>query len=301
MLLMLCKHNRGITDCKILSFIYSLLMDLSEVRVEPLTTTLNEHNIAIIENHGLDGTSGFWWLKFKFDFNLETGIVIRLTNFKYNSTGDIWTLEIEKCLYLGIREKKDLVSFDIVDQLINIKEFERIQQFAFSDEKLREYLNDNVIPLITKKIKYTKYKPQIRFFLSHKSQDKPIMRTFKGGLKFLGYSAWIDEDNMPTGAYLKAALKVSVDNCDCFIAWLNEDYLNSDYCKAELLYAKKLGKIILPFGVYKEIKTHLQEDEELKFLEELLISNPNDRSFFEVLRRIDDTLFEFEKMALPSR
>ena len=279
----------------------SLQMDFSKVRVEPLTTTLNEHNISIMENHGLDGTSGFWWLKFKFDYKLETGIVIRLTNFKYNSAGDTWTLEIEKCLYLGIKEKNDLVSFDIVDQLINIKELERLQQFASSDEKLRKYLNDNVIPLITKKIKYTKYKPQFRFFLSHKSQDKPIMRTFKSGLKFLGYSAWIDEDNLSTGAYLQPALKVSIDNCDCFIAWLNEDYFSSDYCKAELLYAKKLGKIILPFGVHDEIKTRLGEDEELKFLEELLISNPNNISFFEVLRRIDVTLFEFEGMALPSK
>ena len=126
------------------------------------------------------------------------------------------------------------------------------------------------------------------------------MRTFEAGLKFLGYSTWIDKSNMPMGAYLQPALKTSIDNCDCFVAWLNKEYFTSEYCTAELLYAKSRGKIILPFGVFSEIKTRLREDENLKFLEGLLISNPNEMSFFEVLRRIDETLFNFEKMALPS-
>ena len=102
------------------------------------------------------------------------------------------------------------------------------------------------------------------------------------------------------GAHRPSALKTSIDDCDCFVAWLNEEYFKSEYCTAELLYAKTRGKIILPFGVFSEIKTRLREDENLKFLEDLLISNPNEMSFFEVLRRIDETLFNFEKMALPS-
>ena len=122
------------------------------------------------------------------------------------------------------------------------------------------------------------------------------MRTFERGLKFLGYSTWIDESDMPMAANLQAALKSSIDNCDCFIAWLNTDYFMSDYCKAELLYAKKQGKIILPFGDYSMIKGHMTG--ELEFLHHLFISNPELMSFFEVLRRIDKTLFDFEKMAI---
>ena len=274
-------------------------MDLSKLRVGLLTASLNKRNIVILENHGLDGSSGFWWLKFKFDHGLEKDIVVRLTNFKYDSTGDVWTLEIEKCHYLGIKNKEDLVSFDIVDKLVNINELKRLRQCASNNEKLQEYLETNVIPLITKKIKYTKFAPQFRFFLSHKTKDKPIMRTFKDGLKFLGFATWIDESNMPMGAHLQLALKTSIEDCDCFIAWLNDEYFKSDYCKAELLYAKQLGKIILPFAVFGEIRTQVREVEELKFLEGLLISNPNEMSFFEILRRIDETLFDFEKMALP--
>jgi hypothetical protein len=275
-------------------------MDFSKIVVEPLPTSLNKSNIVIIENYGLDGSSGFWWLRFTFDYKLEKAIAVRLLNFKYGSKGNSWTLEIEKCHYLSIKNEHDRVSFDMEDELVNVNELKRLQGCASNNEKLQGYLETNVVPLITKKIKYTKFAPQFRFFLSHKAKDKPLMRTFKAGLTFLGYSTWIDESDMPMGAHRPSALKTSIDDCDCFVAWLNEEYFKSEYCTAELLYAKTRGKIILPFGVFSEIKTRLREDENLKFLEDLLISNPNELSFFEVLRRIDETLFNFEKMALPS-
>ena len=269
-------------------------MDLSKVSAGPLQSTLNKYNIIIEENYGLSGRTGFWWLKFTFDYELEKGIEVRLTNFKHDSKDYVWTLEVTKCHYLGITNAEEMASFDMVDELVNAKELSRLQQCSVSVEKLRQYLETNIVPLITKKIKYTRFRPQFRFFLSHKSRDKPAMRTFENGLRFLGYSTWIDEANMPMAAPLQAALKTSIENCDCFIAWLNADYFQSDYCKAELLYAKRLGKIILPFGVFSEIKGYLTED--LTFLQHLFISNPESTSFFEVLRRIDETLFNFEKM-----
>ncbi|XP_046861222.1 uncharacterized protein LOC124454456 [Xenia sp. Carnegie-2017] len=274
-------------------------LDLSKLSVQPLSTSLNPSNIKILENHGLDGRSGYWCLKFQFDYELERGIVIRLCNFKYDGSGDIWSLEIEKCHYLKISDKNDLVSFDIVDKLININEMERLRQSASTEEKLRKYLEDNVIPLIKQKIKYTKYVPKFQFFLSHKSKDKPQMRSFKEGLNFLGYLTWLDETNMKMGSTLALDLKISVEKCDCFIAWLNEEYFKSDYCSAELLYAKQLGKIIIPFGVFSEVKASINENENLKFLNDLYIANPHKMSFFEILRRIDETLYNFEKMAFP--
>ncbi|CAB4018047.1 TIR domain-containing [Paramuricea clavata] len=238
-------------------------MDFSKIVVEPLSTSLNKSNIVITKNYGLDGSSGFWCLKFTFDYKLEKAIAVGLTNFKYDSTGKIWTLEIEKCHYLRIKNADDRVSFDMEDELVNVNELKRLRGCAFNNEKLQ-------------------------------AKDKPLMRTFKAGLKFLGYSTWIDKSDMPIVAHLPSALKISIDDCDCLIAWLNEEYFKSEYCTAELLYAKNLGKMILPFGVFSKIKTRLREDENLKFLEGLLISNPNEMSFFEVLRRIDETLFNFE-------
>ena len=211
-------------------------MDFSKIKTSPLQSSLNRLNIVIKENYGLNERTGFWWLVFTFDYEQEKGIEVRLTNFKYSSDGKVWSLEVVKCSYLGIKSAEDMASFDMVDELVNTNELVRLQQCSISAEKLRQYLETNVAPLVMKKIKYTRFSPQFRFFLSHQSRDKPVMRTFENGLRFLGYSTWIDETDMPMGTDLQAALKTNIEDCDCFIAWLNPDYFQSDYCKAELLY-----------------------------------------------------------------
>ena len=73
--------------------------------------------------------------------------------------------------------------------------------------------------------------------------------------------------------------------------------MESDYCRAELLYAKKQGKILLLFGDYNgEIKEYVQG--EMSFLAERLIFNPAATSFFEILRRMDEVLFNFETLPI---
>lgn len=121
------------------------------------------------------------------------------------------------------------------------------------------------------------------------------MRTFRNGLKFLGYQTWLDEEDMPMGS-LVGALKVAVEKCDCFVAWLNQEYFESEYCKAELLHARRNGKIILPFGVHREIREHLTG--EFEFLAHLNIYDTTTTSFFVVLRRIDESLFNFESLTI---
>lgn len=274
-----------------------MALDLSKVPTSPLRSTLNKYNISILENHGLNERTGYWWLKFSFDFELEKGIEVRLTNFKHGSQGSLpWTLEVVKCTYLAITNTEEMASFDMEDELVNARELANLQRCSVSAEKLRHYLEINVVPLVLKKIKYTRFQPQFSFFLSHKSRDKPLMRTFEAGLNFLGYSTWIDAANMPMGASLGAALKTSIEDCHCLIAWLNAEYFQSDFCKAELLYARQLGKIIIPFGVYGQIKEWFTGD--YAFLQHIFVVNPESMSFFEMLRRIDETLFNFEKLAI---
>jgi hypothetical protein len=279
-------------------------MNLSEVRSRPLqprqSQGLNKYNIVIVNDYGLSDRTGYWTLSFTFDYELEKEIGVHLTNFKYSSGvhqgSCIWTLEVTKCHYLGITSDENMASLDMVDELINADELKRLHMLSNTKEKLREYLEANVVPLVTKKIKYTRFKPQFNFFLSHKTKDKPLMRTFENGLKFLGYETWIDQSNMPMGATLQAALKTSVDQCDCLVAWLTKEYMESDYCKAELLYAKEIGRIIIPFGSMDEIRPFLIDD--FAFLLHTFIYDPTSSSFFEVLRRIDDALFNFEKLPL---
>ena len=271
------------------------MMDLSRLSLRTVQVPRSKCNLKILENYGLNERTGFWWLKFTFDFGLEEGIEIRLLNHKYSDRTD-WTLEITKCFYLGITSGENMASFDMVDEFMNTTELTRLNNSVVSSEKLTDYLEKNVVPIVTRKIKYTKFKPQFRFFLSHKTRDKPLMRTFENGLRFIGYDTWLDISHMPMGANLPGALKSSIDDCDCLIAWLTEDYLASEYCKAELVYAKNKGKIILPFGTYSEIKGHFNGD--LEFLQQHVVFDTNASSFFEVLRRIDETLFNFEKLPL---
>ena len=276
-------------------------MDLSKVQIRPIQSTLNKYNIDIKENHGLNNKTGFWWLRFTFDYAVEKQIEVRFTNFKNNSTKSTdLTMEIVKCDYLKItceEEMESLVMEEDEEELPNLSEFRRLNESVGSTEtELRKYLEDNILPLVMKKIHYTKFIPQFSFFLSHKSKDKPLMKTFRNGLKFVGYQTWLDQDDMPVAARLQGALKVAIEKCDCFIAWLNEEFFKSDYCQAELLYARELGKIILPFGFYSKIKDLLKGD--FEFLVHLHIYDPSTSSFFEVLRRIDEALFNFEMLTI---
>ena len=272
-------------------------IDLSKVQIRPIQSGLNKYNIDIKENHGLNSKTGYWWLRFTFDYRLEEKIEVRLTNYKKISTERTFlTMEIVKCDYLKIKCKDEMESFDVEEELANLSELCRVNESVGSPEKLRKYLEDNILPLVMKKIKYTKFNPQFSFFLSHKSKDKPLMETFRDGLKFVGYQTWLDKDDMPIAASLRGALKVAIEKCDCFIVWLNEEYFESNYCQAELLYARKLGKIILPFGVYSKIKDLLKGD--FEFLVDLHLYDPSTSSFFEVLRRIDEALFNFEMLTI---
>lgn len=269
-------------------------MDFTAHRPQIVQVSRNKFNLKIVKNHGLNGRTGYWWLEFTFDYALEKEIEVHLTNFKYSDRND-WTLEVTKCLYLGIATKSEMASFDMVDEFVNSTELARLNGVVYN-EKLVDYLEENIVPIVTQKIKYTKFKPQFRFFLSHKTKEKPLMRTFENGLRFLGYDTWLDTSDMPVGASMVGALKTSIDNCDCLIAWLTEDYLQSDYCKAELIYARKSGKIIIPFGVFSSVQQYFTG--ELEFLRQQVIFDPKMLSFFEVLRRIDETLFNFEQLPL---
>lgn len=270
-------------------------MDLSTYKPQLVTSQRSEYNLVIRENQGLSQGTGFWWLIFTFDYELEKGIEVRLTNFKQDSTSGDWTLEITKCHYLGITSERNMASFDMVDEFVNSAELSHLNRCAISDEKLVDYLEKNMVPIVAKKIKYKKFKPKFQFFLSHKTKEKPLMCTFANGLQFLGYDTWLDVSSMPMGAGLAGALKSAIEKCDCLIAWLTVDYLKSEYCIAELVYAKKCGKIIIPFGTFSEIEEYFNGD--MEFLRHRVIFDPK-ISFFEVLRRIDETLFNFEHLPL---
>ena len=159
---------------------------------------------------------------------------------------------------------------------------------------MQKYLEENVIPLVIKKIKYTKYQPQFKLYLSHQPPDSmPFMRTFESGLKFLGYATWLDETNMPVGSNNLSAIKNAIDDSDIFVAWLNSEYMESDISLAQLRYAHSRRKVIIAFATPEVRKDFVGE---FQFLTNLHVFDPHRGSFFEVLRRIDSALFDFETL-----
>ena len=270
-------------------------IDLESVDHRVVRTTLNKHNIVVIESYGLNQSTGFWWFRFMFDFELEKGIELRLTNFKYSDRCD-WTLEIVKCKYLGIESEQQMASFDMADEFINHHELQQIVDCSVSDEKLQNYLEENIIPLVVKKIKYTRYLPQFKLYLGCEFEDsRAFMHTFENGLKFLGYVTWLDKTNMPLGSNQLSAITAAIDESDVIVAWLNPEYMERDISRAELLYAHSKRKIILAFGT-SDVRKYFEGD--FKFLNDLHVYDPYQGSFFEVLRRIDNVLFNFEKLSL---
>lgn len=257
-----------------------------------MVTPKSKSNMKIeTDHHDLqDTTENKFWCSFTFDHGLEVDIQVVIDN--YN---DKWVLEIKRCQLLGITCDKEQKSLRILKELMK-NETLRLFMTVYKENKqeLQGYLERNVVPLVTRKIKYVWYKPQFKLFLSHKSEDKPLMRIFKEGLEFLGYETWIDENDMPPGAQLAPALKTAIDGCHCLIAWITMEYMGSGYCQNELLYAKEKGKIIIPFGIMSDIKSSLTG--KFGFLYEQFIFHPASASFFEMLRRIDDALFEFENL-----
>ena len=120
-------------------------MDFSTVETRPVTSSLNNYNIEIKENYGLNQRTGFWWLVFTFDYALEKDVEVRLTNFKHSGS-DVWTLEVVKCNYLGITCKEEMDSFDMEDKLVNRQELHRLNECLGSQEKLRKYLERYYFP-----------------------------------------------------------------------------------------------------------------------------------------------------------
>ena len=268
-------------------------VDFSKVIVRSVSVPQSKYNIKIMEEYGLDGRTGFWMMRFTFDYCLETKIEVHLTNTKYSNV--MWTMEVAKCRYLGIESRSQLQSFDIADELMNTRELNSIiGSDAFIETKL-QYIEHYIIPLVTKKIKYTRFKPQFRLFLSHRWLNKDAVGSLQNGLTFLGYESWLDKNDMPIGAQLQPALKVAIDQHDCFVAWLNEEYMVSDFCRAELLYAKEKGKIIIGFGDHENVKHYFTE--KFEFLKGLHIFDPTKSpSFYKVLFRLDNALFDFENL-----
>ena len=226
---------------------------------------------------------GTYHLLFKFDHKNEQNIEVSVTK-----SAERLTFKIVKCDHLEINSESEYCChFEVANEAHEAVFEDIVRGEQLSETQLR-FLLDNVVSVVTNKIHYASHPPQYGIFLSHKSKDKPIINAVKEGLQFIGYKTWIDQENIGAGEVSTIAMKNGIDQCDSFLAWMNEEFFGSDYCKGELKYALQKDKIIFTFGNHHKVSEFFTG--EFDQLRDRNIVDPSEKSLFEILHLIDDAL-----------
>ena len=77
----------------------------------------------------------------------------------------------------------------------------------------------------------------MKIFLSHKSINKNRVRHFKSTLELLGFSPWLDEEDMSAGVNLERALQQGMSDSCAAIFFITPDYTDEKYLASEIDYA----------------------------------------------------------------
>ena len=124
---------------------------------------------------------------------------------------------------------------------------------------------------------------EVRIFLSHKSDDKPLVYRYFNALKVLGFDPWLDESDMPAGDNLERRLLQGFEESCAAVFFITENYTDENYLATEVDYAilqkrskgKKFAiitlrytdvvsvpKLLTPY-VYKRVENDLEGFSEL--------------------------------------
>jgi TIR domain len=89
-----------------------------------------------------------------------------------------------------------------------------------------------------------------RVFLSHKTEDKPIVLPVRDYLARCLVSAWLDSDEMYGGSKLNSGILQGIATRRYFVAFISHRYVRSDWCMHELeevdRYVRSGKVVILP-------------------------------------------------------
>ena len=102
---------------------------------------------------------------------------------------------------------------------------------------------------------YTGDKPYI--FISYAHKDQEMVYPIIAKMQEDGYRVWFDEGIYP-GEEWDISIAQSIDKCSYFLSLMSQNYIHSENCLDELVYARDLGKkrvliyleeVILPSGI----------------------------------------------------
>jgi hypothetical protein len=95
-------------------------------------------------------------------------------------------------------------------------------------------------------LKYIPRSNEVRIFLSHKSQDKPMVKRYYQALVDLGFSPWLDEPDMPAGTNLERGILQGFEESCAAVFFITENFKDESYLATEVDYAviqkRKKGK-----------------------------------------------------------
>src|SRR5690348_16154690 len=97
----------------------------------------------------------------------------------------------------------------------------------------------------------------IRLFISYSRVDRPFVEKMTVRLRHLYHDVWFDE-SLHGGQLWWDEILMRIADCDIFIYLLSRESVQSTYCQAELVAARRLHKQILP--VLIRARTPIPED-----------------------------------------
>lgn len=123
-------------------------------------------------------------------------------------------------------------------KILNLKKrdavfiFDKSNQFDSWQSDLERDLQTNF-----KQHKLVMNMQPLKIFLSHKSTNKEKVRNFKSTLELLGFSPWLDEEEMSAGANLERSLIKGMSDSCAAIFFITPDYKDEKYLATEIDYA----------------------------------------------------------------
>lgn len=76
-----------------------------------------------------------------------------------------------------------------------------------------------------------------KIFLSHKGEDKKMVRRFLRALEAVGYEVWLDEKDLKAGDHLERGIRQGFEESGAAIFFITENFKDERYLKAEIDYA----------------------------------------------------------------